>query len=80
MQHPRCELTPWKPFGLLAGKEARGKIPASMLGSRALDAEATPTSRDSAQVPLLTCLPAAMRISTGFTGATLSKRNPNGHV
>ena len=46
MQHPRCELTPWKPFGLLAGKELlEGKIPASMLRCPRLRAEATPTSR-----------------------------------
>jgi LCP family protein required for cell wall assembly len=32
VQHPRCELTPWKPFGLL-GEGISGKIPASMFGA-----------------------------------------------
>ena len=63
-------------FRSVGGEGTQGKIPASMLGPRALGAEATPTSRDSAQVPLLTCLPAATRISTGFTGTTAQQAEP----
>jgi hypothetical protein len=33
--------------------------------------------RPLSQVPLLTCLPAATRISTGYTGASASRRSLN---
>ena len=81
MQHPRCELTPGGLSVCCRGRN-RGKIPASICGACGIDAEATPTSwkalsRPYPQVPLLTCLRGATRISTGCTGVTASRRSPN---
>ena len=77
-----------EPFGLraeLVEAVRQAQIPASICVVPGLTAEATPTSRKSdqtarhcPQVPLLTCLRAATRISTGCTGETASKHSLSG--
>src|SRR4029453_15526272 len=44
VQHPRCELTPWKPFGLLRGRNL-GEDPCKYVRCLRLHAEGTPTRR-----------------------------------